>query len=134
MESEHLSGVVATNVNEEAVILRGCTTSELIGASIACTTIIIPLFLIVGLIMGKMMICMAVGFAANFGAIFGTATLMQKMKRGRPDGYFNHWMMLIGKKIGMVKAPFVIQHGSMSIFRKKQIILLNKHLKQTLDR
>ena len=134
MDSEHLSGVVATNVNEEAVILRGCTTSELIGASIVCTGIIIPLFLIIGFMIGKMMICMAVGFAANFGAIFGTATLMQKMKRGRPDGYFNHWMMLIGKKIGLVKAPFVVHNGPMSIFRKKQIVLLHKHLKQTLDR
>ncbi len=134
MDSEHLKGVVATNVNEEAVILRGCTTSELIGASIVCTSVILPVFLIVGAVISKMMICMAVGFAANFGAIFGTATLMQKMKRGRPDGYFNHWMLLIGKKAGMVKAPFVIHDGQMSIFRKKQIFLLHKHLKQTLDR
>lgn len=134
MDSDQLKSVVATNVNEEAVILRGCTTSELTGASLMSTIVVLPIFMILGVLFGKFMIAMGLGMVANFAAIYGIATLMQQMKRGRPEGYFNHWMMLIGKKVGMVHPPFVVHDGPMSIFRTKQVVLIDKHLKKKLDR
>ncbi len=132
MMNHDLRDVVASNVNEEAVVFRGASTGELMSIATVSSVVIIPVFILVGLMIGRTTIMLSLSLVAIFIAIFALATLMQRVKRGRPDGYYQQKLILFKKRTGMGQSHFIQEHGVMSTLRTKQCVLVNKHLKQEI--
>ncbi len=132
--NKDLRDVVASNVNEEAIVFRGASTGELMSIATVSSIVIIPMFVIFGMIIGRTTIMLSLSLVAVFIAIFVLATLMQRVKRGRPDGYYQQKLILAKKRLGFGQSHFVQENGVMSTLRAEQCILVNKHLKQEIKK
>ena len=128
--SDDLRDVVASNVNEEAVVVFGVTAGELMSIAAICFATIMPLALIIGVWIGKITITFTVALPIIFGCVAAISVTMQGIKRGRPEGYFLHRMAFIQHTLGLKKSHIIRANGVMSTMRTKQCILIHKHLKQ----
>lgn len=107
IEVEHL----ARRLDEEPAVFKGCTSSELMVILIAAAVVWLPLVSIIAIAMGF--------FAAGLGLavvlIVGTMTVVPKwlvaFKRGRPDGYLQHQLVIGLHRRGFRQCPFVIRDG-----------------------
>lgn len=125
---DELRDVLASNVNEEVAVFRGSSAGELMWMALLCTLTITPIMTIMGLFIGKGMLFFSVSLVVVFIALFVLATLMQQIRRGRPEGYFEHRVMFLRAALGWGRCPFIRHHGRMDTCRTRQIILIGKHL------
>lgn len=109
--------VLADRLNAEPTIFRGCSSSEL--------------GLIVGLAIAVWLpvsVALAWGFGAptmGFGiagvgvviTVVVIATVFQRIKRGRPDGYYQQWLRIRLHHAGLLRAPWVLRSGTWDIGR-----------------
>lgn len=63
---------------------------------------------------------MGLGIAgiAIVGTVVVAATVMQRLKRGRPDGYYRQAVTLKLARLGLIRSPFVIRDGHWSLGRQ----------------
>lgn len=125
---DELRDVLASNVNEEVAVFRGSSAGELMWMALICTATITPLMTGVGLFINRGMLMFSLSLVVVFVAMFVLATLMQQIRRGRPEGYFEHRMILLRSALGWGSCPFIRHDGRMDTYRSQQIILMNKHL------
>ena len=129
----NLRDVLASNVNEEAVVVFGVTSGELMAIASICFAVIMPIAFVLGVIAGKITIFLTIALPLVFGCVAAISVIMQGIKRGRPEGYFLHRMAFINHAIGMKKSHIVRHDGVMSTIRTKQCVLVYRHLGQELD-
>lgn len=98
--------ILADRLNVEPVIFKGCSSSEL-GVS---------------LILAGLMGAITMGFGiAGVGAVTTvvvTASLFQRLKRNRPDGYYQQQFSTWLHDHGLRRAPFVRRSGVWDIGRR----------------
>lgn len=107
LEQEHL----AKRIDEEPVVFRGCTASELMVILGAAAVFWVPTALVIARLAGY--------FTAGFGiAVVGiVVTLLfmskyfQSIKRGRPDGYYQHAVILWLDDKGLRRSGFIVHSG-----------------------
>lgn len=128
--SEELKAVIASNVNEEAVVFLGATAGELMTIASAVSLTTVPVFVIIGLLLEKATIFLTLSMVAIFLQIFVIASILQKVKRGRPDGYYQQIFMMFKGRFKIGKSSFVDANGFLSTARTQQCVLIKKHLKQ----
>lgn len=128
--TDELKDVVASNVNEEAVVLFGSTTGELMSMAVISVAIVIPVAVVTGIIMDRLPLFVSLSLVVVFAVMAVVSRIMQVMKRGRPPGYFQHRMLILKGQFGLKRPPFVREHGVMSTIRTRQCILVHKHLRQ----
>lgn len=106
-QQDHL----ARRIDEEPVVFRGCTASELIVILGTATAFWVPASLLITGFLGY--------FTAGFGlAVIGiVVTLLlasnyfQSIKRGRPDGYYQHKTILWLDVMGLRPSGFIVHSG-----------------------
>jgi len=125
---DDLKDVLATNVNEEVAVFRGSSANELIHIAILASGIIVPIMTFLGFLIGKATIALSLSLVVVFIAIVVLCTLMQHIRRGRPEGYFEHRVILFKSRIGWGKCPFFVMDGELDNHRTKQCVLISKHL------
>jgi conjugative transfer region protein (TIGR03750 family) len=104
---EHL----ANRIDEEPVVFRGCTTSELMVILGLAAAFWLPTSMVIAGMLGY--------FTAGFGlTIVGiVVTLLwaskhfQSIKRGRPDGYYQHKVILWLDVMGLRPSGFIVHSG-----------------------
>ncbi|WP_299314944.1 TIGR03750 family conjugal transfer protein [uncultured Halomonas sp.] len=108
----------ADRLNGEPPIFRGCSSSELVILVVLGAVVWIPVGLLVGLLIGAPL--MGVGFAGLLiiGTVFVAATLFQRIKRGRPDGYYQHRLLFWAEDLGLRRAGFVRRGGTWDLGRR----------------
>lgn len=121
---DELRHVLASNVNEEVAVFRGSSAGELMWMALVCTATITPVMTLIGLFIDKTMVMLSLSLVVVFLAIFVLATLMQQIRRGRPEGYFEHRMILLRSALGWGRCPFIRHHGRMDTYRTRQIIMV----------
>lgn len=89
-----LDGVLASRVNGEPLIFKGCTSSELNLLFLSAMGFWLPVCVIAGLIGGAVTLGIGIAFALGLVTVFIGAVAFQRMKRNRPDGYYAHKIML----------------------------------------
>ena len=109
--------LLADRLNAEPAIFRGCSSSEL-GIIVGLAIMLwLPFSLLLAWLLGA--IAMGFGMAAVgvVASVVGMATLFQRIKRGRPEGYYQQWMRLRLHALGLLRAPWVLRSGNWDIGR-----------------
>ncbi len=113
------SELLPTRLNVEPPVFRGCSLSELIMLAGISAAILIPLSIIVLSMVGYAMMGIGIGSLATIGGVVMGATRLQKMKRGRPIGYYQLQIALMLDNTGIKKTSLVRRSGFWSIGRTK---------------
>lgn len=115
MANDH--DILADRLNAEPAIFRGCSSSEL-GLIVGLAVVVwLPLSLLLAWLLGA--ITMGFGFAGVgvVATVVVLATLFQRIKRGRPDGYYQQWLRIRLHTRGLYRAPWVLRSGAWDIGR-----------------
>lgn len=86
--------ILADRLNNEPPIFRGLSNSELGMILKVGTAIWLPVCLGVASILGEMMMGMGATMVMLLLTMLVSGTLFQRIKRGRPDNYYQHYLML----------------------------------------
>ena len=103
--------VLADRLNAEPAIFRGCSSTEL--AVMAAMAIVIWLPLGFGLAWSLDAATMGFGIAGVgvVASIVVLATLFQRIKRNRPEGYYQQWLRIRLHAFGLCRTPWVLRSG-----------------------
>ena len=119
---EHHEHLLATRLDTEPVIFRGCSSSELgtiVGISAA---VWLPVsFLLAGLL-GAFTMGAGIAMVGVLTTTFVMATLFQRLKRGRPDGYYQQALRLKLEDLGLRRSGFIRRTGAWDIGRTYRAI------------
>ena len=116
MAPSDLDHVIGTRMNAEPAILRGCSSTELLLVATGATLLWVPVAAFAALIIGPM----SIGLAGLLivGSVYVGAGLFLKIKRGRPDGYYQQWVGIRLQKAGISRPGFIIlKEGMLRIGR-----------------
>ncbi|MDZ7840879.1 MAG: TIGR03750 family conjugal transfer protein [Gammaproteobacteria bacterium] len=112
--NDHL---LAGHLDTEPVIFRGCSSSELGFILAVAAAAWLPLsFLFAGLL-GALTMGAGIAVVGVLATVFLTATVFQRLKRGRPDGYYQQRLRLGLEDMGLLRSGFVRRGGAWDIGR-----------------
>ena len=117
MENLTKTETLADRLNQEPVIFRGSTNSEL-GVILLCAVVFwVPVGLIIGAMMGAVVMGLGLSTLGVLLTIFFGSTFFQRIKRGRPDNYYQHLMMIKLNRIGLRKSLLILRGGTWDLGR-----------------
>ena len=109
--------ILADRLNAEPAIFKGCSASEL-GLIVGIAAAV---WLPLGLTLAGMAGAVTMGFGlAGIGIVASVllaATFFQRLKRNRPDGYYQQQARLWLDRHGLWRAPFVTRGGAWDLGR-----------------
>ena len=112
--------ILADRLNVEPAIFRGCSSSEL--GIIVTLAVLIWLPISVLLAWGLGAASMGLGIAGVIVAtVVISASIFQRLKRGRPHGYYQQRFIIGLSTLGLRSSPFINRNGSWTIGRSKTI-------------
>lgn len=117
MDDRDDSEMLPTRLNKEPPVFRGCSISELIALTGISALILIPTCVVVLAMFGYAMMGVGIGMLATIGGVVVGATQLQKMKRGRPLGYYQLQIALMLDKSRIKKTGLILKSGFWSIGR-----------------
>lgn len=122
-----LRAPVTDRVNVEPAIIRGMTVTE--AKVIALITV--PLFLLLGgvllLLTGFWQFILALGIVGPLVSLWYASGSLQKLKRGRPDGYYTQAIHLWLAKRGLVPSKFISHDGQWDLGRSLDLSLAHPY-------
>ncbi|MDN3519011.1 TIGR03750 family conjugal transfer protein [Aquisalimonas lutea] len=105
-------------LNEEPAIFRGCSSSELVGILVGAIGFWLPTLVLVGFAVGYPMVGVGGAAAATLATVFVAATVFQRIKRGRPIGYYQQLAILVLHRARIRRAPIVLRSGPWDLGRR----------------
>jgi conjugative transfer region protein (TIGR03750 family) len=111
--------ILASRLNFDVIAFRGNTRKEMI--TIALLSLGISIFILgtlSKLLIGMFLIGVGLSFPAAIPVGWGFATLMQKLKDGKPKGYVKQQFQLWLDHNGIKQSPFIKHSGYWSIHRE----------------
>jgi len=99
--------LLPTRLNGEPTIFKGCNLSELIFLSISGAVLWIPFWLVVCGIFGYLIMGIGIGILSIIGWVVLCSTILQKMKRNKPNGYYQLKIRLLLEDKGLMKSKFI---------------------------
>jgi len=109
--------ILADRLNAEPVIFKGCSASEL-GMIVGVAALVwLPVSLILAGLAGAVTMGFGLAGIGIVATVLVTASLFQRLKRNRPDGYYQQRIVLWLDDRGMKRAPFILRSGSWDIGR-----------------
>jgi len=101
--------LLPTRLNGEPTIFRGCSLSELTFLTVVGAILWIPIWLLICGLLGYVMMGVGVGILSVVGWIFICSTVLQKIKRNKPYGYYSLKIKLLLEDKGLKKSGFIRQ-------------------------
>ena len=109
--------VLAERLNAEPAIFRGCSSSEL-GVIVAVAALLwLPVSLVLAGLAGAVTMGFGIAGVGVVATVVATAGLFQRLKRNRPDGYYQQRLILWLHDRGIRRSPFVRRAGVWDIGR-----------------
>lgn len=109
--------LLADRLNEEPVIFKGCSSSEL-GVLVAAAALAwLPVSVLLAWLAGATTMGFGVAAVGIVATVIVTASLFQRLKRGRPEGYYQQRFILWLQDFGLHRTPFVRRSGAWDIGR-----------------
>ena len=111
------SNILADRLNVEPAIFKGCSSSEL-GVIVALAVAIwLPLSVLLAWVLGAPSMGLGMAGIAIVLTVVVTAAVFQRVKRGRPDGYYQQQFIIGLSRLGLRRSPFIRRNGSWAIGR-----------------
>jgi len=115
MSNDH--EILADRLNAEPAIFKGCSSSEL-GMIVGLAIVIwLPLSLLLAWLLGAVTMGFGIAGVGVVATVVALATLFQRIKRGRPEGYCQQWLRIRLQTMGLYRTPWVLRSGSWDIGR-----------------
>ena len=115
MSNDH--EILADRLNAEPAIFKGCSSSEL-GMIVGLAIMIwLPLSLLLAWLLGAITMGFGIAGVGVVATVVFMATLFQRIKRGRPEGYYQQWLRIRLQTMGLYRVPWVLRSGSWDIGR-----------------
>ena len=109
--------ILADRLNAEPAIFKGCSSSEL-GVIVGVATLIwLPLCLLLAGLMGAVTMGFGLAGIGVVATVVVTAALFQRLKRNRPDGYYQQRFVIWLHDKGLRRSTLVRRSGSWDIGR-----------------
>ncbi|MDN5869201.1 MAG: TIGR03750 family conjugal transfer protein [Nitrococcus sp.] len=109
--------ILADRLNAEPAIFKGCSSSEL-GVIVGVAALIwLPVSLILAGLAGAVTMGFGIAGVGIVATVLVTASLFQRLKRNRPDGYYQQRIVLWLDERGLRRSPFVRRSGAWDIGR-----------------
>ena len=111
--------ILADRLNVEPVIFKGCSSSEL-GLIVGVAALIwLPVSLLLAGLMGAVTMGFGLAGVGVVGTVIVMASLFQRLKRGRPDGYYQQQVSIWLADHGVRHSPFIRRSGAWDIGRTR---------------
>lgn len=104
---QEINELLPLRLNAEPSIFRGCSLSELMLLVIVGGTVLVPVSVIVCGLLGYLMMGAGIGLLLVIAWVVIGATVLQKLKRGRPQGYYQLRLRLWMEDLHLVKPEFI---------------------------
>lgn len=115
MSNDHET--LADRLNAEPAIFKGCSSSEL-GMIVGVAIVVwLPLSLLLAWLLGAITMGFGIAGVGVVATVVVMATLFQRIKRGRPEGYYQQWLRIRLQTMGLYRTPWVLRSGSWDIGR-----------------
>ena len=115
--------ILADRLNAEPVIFKGCSSSEL-GVIVGVAALVwLPVSLILAWFMGAVTMGFGIAGVGIVATVLLMASLFQRLKRNRPDGYYQQQIVLWLDDRGLKRSPFVRRSGAWDIGRSAHATL-----------
>ena len=109
--------ILADRLNAEPAIFKGCSSSEL-GVIVGLAALVwLPGSLLLAGLLGAVTMGFGLAGVGVVATVVATASLFQRLKRNRPDGYYQQRFILWLHARGLRRAPFVRRSGPWDIGR-----------------
>ncbi len=113
----HQQEILADRLNAEPVIFKGCSSSEL-GMIVGVSMLIwLPLSLILAWLLGAITMGFGLAGVGVVATVVVCATIFQRIKRGRPEGYYQQQIQIRLHDLGLRRSPWVRRSGAWDIGR-----------------
>ena len=109
--------ILADRLNSEPVIFRGSSSSELTMIMTLAVIFWLPFSLIVASLLGAITLGLGIAITGVLATVLVGSTLFQRVKRGRPDHYYQHLLILKLHDEGLKKAKLIRYSGPWSLGR-----------------
>jgi conjugative transfer region protein (TIGR03750 family) len=115
--------ILANRLNAEPTIFKGCSSSEL-GIIVGVAALIwLPVSLLLAWMMGAVTMGFGIAGVGVVGTVVVMAALFQRLKRGRPDGYYQQQIAIFLDDCGLRRSPFIRRSGAWDIGRSRSATL-----------
>ena len=108
-------------LNAEPSIFRGCSLSELMMLVTTGSAILVPASIIICGLFGYLMMGVGIGLLLIIGWVVVGATVLQKLKRGRPLGFYQLRLRLWLEDWHLRKSPFIRQSCVWDVGRRARL-------------
>ena len=109
--------ILADRLNVEPTIFKGCSSSEL-GIIVSVAALVwLPVSLLLAGLMGAVTMGFGLAGVGVVSTVIVMATLFQRLKRGRPDGYYQQHAGIWLADHGLRRSPFIRRSGAWDIGR-----------------
>ncbi len=113
----HQQEILADRLNAEPVIFKGCSSSEL-GMIVGVSMLIwLPLSLMLAWLLGAITMGFGLAGVGVVATVVVCATIFQRIKRGRPEGYYQQQIQIRLHDLGLRRSPWVRRSGAWDIGR-----------------
>jgi conjugative transfer region protein (TIGR03750 family) len=115
--------ILADRLNAEPAIFKGCSSSEL-GVIVGVAALVwLPVSLILAWLAGAVTMGFGIAGVGIVATVLLMASLFQRLKRNRPDGYYQQQIVLWLDDRGVKRSPFVRRSGAWDIGRSAHATL-----------
>ena len=115
--------ILADRLNAEPAIFKGCSSSEL-GVIVGVAALVwLPLSLILAGLAGAVTMGFGIAGIGIVATVLAMASLFQRLKRNRPDGYYQQRVVLWLDDRRIKRSPFVRRSGAWEIGRSAHATL-----------
>ena len=109
--------ILADRLNAEPAIFKGCSSSEL-GVIVGVAALVwLPVSLILAGLAGAVTMGFGIAGVGIVATVLVIASLFQRLKRNRPDGYYQQRIVIWLDDRGVRRSPFVRRSGAWDIGR-----------------
>ena len=109
--------ILADRLNAEPAIFKGCSSSEL-GVIVGVAALVgLPASLLLAGLLGAVTMGFGLAGVGVVATVVATASLFQRLKRNRPDGYYQQRFLIRLHEHSLRRAPFVRRTGAWDIGR-----------------
>ena len=111
------NNILADRLNVEPAIFKGCSSSEL-GVIVTLAIIIwLPVSVLLAWALGAPSMGLGIAGITIVLTVVITAVVFQRVKRGRPDGYYQQQFIIGLSRVRLCRSPFIRRNGSWAIGR-----------------
>ena len=104
-------------LNDEPPVFKGCSVSELTTLAMLAGGVWLPISLVVAAIFGAITMGFGIAGVGVVATVVLAAGQFQKLKSGRPSGFYLQQFRCWLDARGLVKAPFIRRSGYWNIGR-----------------